>query len=213
MATPAAEASPTTPYRMKAREIAACNCRHGCNCQFAGYPNEGYCEFLFSFEIDEGDYGDVDLGGLAFVLALSYPNAIHEGDGRGVLFVDESATDEQADALVTILTGQAGGMPWEALGPTVTSLEGPIRAPVEIERSGRRSAVRVPDVLEMQLTPLKNPVTGEDNEVNIVYPKGGLFWEEGEIATTDVMWFSYDGFEFEHPRRYAETADVEYTNV
>lgn len=212
MATPAAEAPARTTYRLKAREIAACNCRHGCNCQFAGYPNEGFCEFLFSFEIDDGHYGDVDLGGLGFVLALSYPGAIHEGGGRGVLFVDESASDEQADALKTILTGEAGGMPWEALGPTLASLQGPIRAPVEIERDGRHSSVRVPGVLEMKLTPLKNPVTDEPNEVNIVYPKGGFMWDEGEIATTDVMRFSYDGFEFEHPGRYAETAEVEYSN-
>ena len=213
MATTESEVSRPTPFHLKAREIAACNCRHGCNCQFGGFPNEGYCEFLFSFEIDEGSYGDVDLGGLAFVLALSYPNAIHEGGGKGVLVVDESASDEQADALVAILSGQAGGMPWEALGPTITSFEGPIRAPVEIERDGRHSSVRVPDILEMQLTPLTNPVSGEPNKVNIVYPEGGLFWDEGEIATTEAMRFSYEDLEFEHPGRYAETADVEYTNA
>ena len=48
-----------TPYRVKADSIEACNCQHGCNCQFGGYPNEGKCEAIIGFEVKAGRFGNV----------------------------------------------------------------------------------------------------------------------------------------------------------
>jgi hypothetical protein len=42
----ATETAGKTAYRVKAASVEACNCQHGCNCQFAGVPNEGKCEFI-----------------------------------------------------------------------------------------------------------------------------------------------------------------------
>ena len=33
--------APKTNYHVKAHAVEACNCQHGCNCQFTGFPNEG----------------------------------------------------------------------------------------------------------------------------------------------------------------------------
>src|SRR5262245_49263684 len=104
-----------TGYRVKAESIEACNCHHGCNCQFVGIPNEGKCEFIIGYDVKEGRVGDVSLNGVRAVVAAKYPNAIHEGNGHVVLFIDETATDEQVTAFATMLSGQLGGMPWEAI--------------------------------------------------------------------------------------------------
>src|SRR5690242_18761332 len=176
-----------TLYRLKAESVEACNCQHGCNCQFAGYPNEGKCEFIIGWLVKEGRCGEVALDGVRAAIAAKYPKAIHEGNGHVVLFVDDQASDEQVQAFASMLSGQLGGMPWEALAGTIGRFEGPIRKPVEISVAGEQSIVRVPGSIDLQLTPIKDVLSGEPKEVHIVYPKGGFFWDEAKIATTQTM--------------------------
>ena len=206
------DAPTTTAYRVKAESVEACNCQHGCNCQFAGFPNEGKCEFIIGYEVKDGAFGTVALNGLRAVVAAKYPNAIHQGNGHVVLFVDDKATSEQADAFVAILSGKNGGMPWEALAGTIGRFEGPIRRPVEITVAGERSSVRVPGAIDLALTPLTDPVSGAEKEVHIVYPKGGFFWNDAKVATTGVMQARHGDFHLEWPGRYASAAEVNWTN-
>ena len=212
MAAPATQAPTRTAYRIRADQLEACNCRHGCNCQFGGGPNEGACEFLMGLDITDGHFGDVDLTGMRVAVAAKYPGAIHEGNGHVALFVDETARPEQVDAIVAIFTGQAGGMPWEALAGTVSRLDGPIRAPITMRAEGRRTLLEIPGVLEAQLTPIRNVVTGEETEVHIVYPTGGFFWNDGNIVTTETMRVRHGDLAFEHPSRFASTSKVDWHN-
>jgi hypothetical protein len=105
------------PYRITVHNIEACNCGTACGCQFSGFPTseDGGCEALIGGEIKEGKYGDVALDGVRYVLAIDYPQAIHQGNGKVAVFIDDKASDRQAEALTMILSGQAGGMPFEAL--------------------------------------------------------------------------------------------------
>ena len=199
-------------YRIKAESIEACNCQHGCNCQFQGTPNEGKCEFIIGYAVKDGRVGEVSLNGLRAVVAAKYPNAVHEGHGHVVLFVDDKSTDEQVNAFVSVVSGQLGGMPWEALAGTIATFEGPIRTPIQIDASGEQSMVRVPGFVELQLTPIRDVVSGEPKEVHIVYPKGGFFWDAGKIATTAAMRAQHGDFRLEWPGKYAAAAEVNWTN-
>ena len=212
MAAPATQAPTRTSYRIRANQLEACNCRHGCNCQFGGGPNEGACEFLMGLDITDGHFGAVDLTGMRVAVAAKYPGAIHEGNGHVALFVDESSRQEQVDAIVAIFTGQAGGMPWEALAATVSRLDGPVRAPITMRAEGRRTLLEIPGVLQAQLTPIRNVVTGEETEVHIVYPTGGFFWNDGNIVTTETMHVRHGDLAFEHPSRFASTSRVDWHN-
>ena len=201
-----------TPYRIKADSIEACNCQHGCNCQFGGFPNEGKCEFIIGFNVREGRVGAVSLDGLRAVVAARYPNAIHQGNGHVVLFIDASASDEQATAFASVLSGQLGGMPWEALAGTIGKFEGPIRKAVEITAAREQSVVRVPGSVELQLTPIRDVVSGEPKEVHIVYPKGGFFWNDAAVATTETMRAEHGDLRLEWPGKYAAAAEVNWSN-
>jgi hypothetical protein len=212
MGTQAAEPATRTSFKVKAMSFEACSCAHGCNCQFGGFPNEGKCEFLIGYEVRDGKFGDVDLNGLRFVIAGAYPKAIHEGNGHVALFIDDKATPEQVGAIATICTGQMGGMPWEALATTVTKLEGPILKPIEMKLDGSGSYYSIPGVLEARGTPLINPVTGAENEVHIVYPKGGFFWNDGLAITTSSMKISHGDLKFDHPTKFAAIAECNWTN-
>ena len=200
------------PYRITVHSIEGCNCTHGCNCQFGGFPDKGGCEFLIGGEVKEGRYGDVSLKGVRYVVAGMYPKAIHEGSGKVALFIDEKASQPQADAIAAICSGQAGGMPWEAVAGTIAVLEGPVRKPIEMTVSGTKSSFRIPGVLEIRQTPILDAVSGQEKEIQIVYPKGGFFWDTGNITSTTVVEASYGPIKFRHGGGYASYSTPTWTN-
>jgi hypothetical protein len=215
-ATAASDIQPATrirtPYRVRVHNIEACNCSHGCNCQFGGFPDRGACEAVIGGEVIEGRFGDIDLAGTRYVIAFMYPGAIHQGSGRLALFIDERATPAQADAIATILSGQAGGMPWEALAGTVGSLDGPNRVPIEMTVNGTKSSIRIPGILELQQAPIRDAVSGQEKEIQIVYPKGGFMWNTGNIGTSTELQADFGSIQFRHPGGYACYATPTYTN-
>ena len=212
MTSASAPARPT--YRVRALSVEACNCALGCNCYFGGTPNEGICEFIIGYDVQEGRFGDVDLTGVRAVVAAKYPNAIHEGHGLVVLFVDQDASPEQVSALVTILSGQAGGMPWEAIAATIEKFEGPILRPIEIVTNGQRGQVRIAGTVDLETRPIRNPLAGDQEiEVHMVYPKGGILWNDGNIVTTSTMRVTHDSFRLEWPGKFAVIAEVTWTNA
>jgi hypothetical protein len=200
------------PYRVTVHNIEACNCDTACGCQFGGLPNKGNCEAVIGGEVKEGKYGDVDLKGVRYVVACMYPKAIHEGNGKVAFFIDQKASDKQAEAMAMILSGQAGGMPWEALAGTIAVLEGPVRKPIEMQVNGTRSGYRIPGVLELRQRPIRDGVSGQDKEVQIVYPKGGFFWNTGNIATTDVLEVNYGPVKFKHGGGFASYSTPTWSN-
>jgi hypothetical protein len=199
-------------WRMTVHNIEGCNCSRGCGCQFKGFPDDGGCEAIIAGEVKEGKYGDVALQGVRYAIAFIYPKAIHEGNGKVAVFIDEKASDKQADAITMILSGQAGGMPFEALAGTIAVLEGPVRKPIDIKVNGTRSTAKIPGVLEIRQTPIRDAISGQEKEVQIVYPKGGFFWDTGNIATTDVLEANYGPVKFRHGGGFASYAVASWSN-
>ena len=108
--------------------------------------------------------------------------------------------------------GQAGGMPWEILASTISSAVGPVVTPIQMTMNGRNSHFSIEGILEAQMVPLKNPVTGQENEVHIVFPNGGMFWNYGEIATTSVMHIEHEEITFDHRGQSGTFASVDWSN-
>lgn len=61
-------------------------------------------------------------------------------------------------------------MLWEALAGTVGSFEGPIRQPIEMTVKGNRSGFRIPGLVEMRQTPIKDVVSGTDHLAGPEHP-------------------------------------------
>jgi len=162
--------------------------------------------------VDDGNFGDVSLSGMKAVLAIKWPKAIHDGNGSAAIFFDESSTSEQVTALATIMTGKAGGMPWEFLAGTLTSLDGPNLVSIKMDVDGRNSGFSIDGILEVKMTPLKNPVTGDENEVHIVFPNGGAIFNDGDTAATSVMKIDYKDIKFDHTGQSGIFAPIDWTN-
>ena len=84
----------------------------------------------------------------------------------------------------------------------------PIIAPFEAVIDGLNSRVSVPGVLELGLTSIKNPVTGETEELKLV--KGtGFTSTDTDLGSTTVYRYT-GGFQHEHSGKYGEFAKFEY---
>jgi hypothetical protein len=167
----------TTEWRVKATELANCNCAYGCPCQFNDLPTHGFCEAAVAWQVDEGHFGDVRLDGLRMALTAHWPGPIHQGNGTLQLIVDERADAKQRDALLKIMSGQEtddmATMWWvySAMSPNKPEpLFKPIEFDVDVE--SRRGSFRVPGVVETTGEPIRNPVTGAEHRARIDLPHG-----------------------------------------
>jgi hypothetical protein len=196
-------------WQMKAKYYEACNCAYGCPCNMNGFPTYGKCEGSIGLLVVEGEREGVDLSGAKVAASVKWPGAIHEGNGSMAVFID--GNEQQQQALVTILTAEDPGLPWEILAATVTDIHGPFFEPIEIEDNGTDSRVRVHGKFEIQMETFTNPVSGEKHEVHMVIPKGFIF-TDGHIATTSVNKVDADGVTFDHAGNNAYYAEVEWSS-
>ena len=164
-------------WELQATEFVNCNCDYGCPCQFNALPTYGDCKAIAAYQIDKGHFGDVKLDGLKVVGVFQWPKAIHEGDGRAFLIVDERASEAQRAALLSILSGEntePGKTIWNVFAATFAEVLPPEFKPIDIEidveaRTGR---VRVDGFVDMEGEPIRNPVTGAEHRARIDLPDG-----------------------------------------
>jgi len=90
-----------------------CSCAIACPCTFGQAPDNDLCEAVLFWNIVEGHYGDVTLNGLSIVRVGSFDGSLWDRNARGRFgtFIDDRASERQADALVEIFSGRAGGWP------------------------------------------------------------------------------------------------------
>ena len=159
-------------WNLKADYVETCNCDYGCPCNFSGFPTYGSCRTLILFHIRSGSYGDTKLDGLDFITALSWPKAIHEGNGTAQVFVTKKANEEQRQALISIVSGQAkGDGPFALFAGTFKYFLEPQFVDININIDGKKSSFSVPGVMDVQLESFKNPVTGEEQDTKIQIPR------------------------------------------
>src|SRR5262245_24817293 len=118
-------------WKLSGQVIVACNCDYGCPCNFNARPSTGKCEGGWTWHVERGSFQDVPLDGLNFSVYVNWPGAIHEGNGEGVLLVDERANDRQREAIATLMGGGVGG-PWGVLAWTWPKAHGPFAVTYEV---------------------------------------------------------------------------------
>lgn len=191
--------------------LQACNCDYGCPCEFSAPPSQGCCEGLGAWRIKKGEYDGLALDGLGLAFAAKWPGAIHEGNGTAVFFVDEKASPEQRDALLEISSGKAGGAPFEILATTFSTLLEPRFVPFDFKLDGLRSSVRLGDRMRIALEPIKNPVTGEEENVQIDHGAGFVF-KKAECASARAGEVRVKDLEFSYPDKAGFIAGTHYHN-
>jgi len=199
-------------WMIRTRQIGTCSCDYGCPCEFNAPPTRLPCEGVMAMEITEGYFDKVRLDGLRVAGAYRWPGPMHEGNGTWWSVIDRRADTDQVNALFTILSGkeQEPTTGFAIYGSTVANEPDPVFADIEFELDlkGRRGRFFVKNVLEADVSPIKNPVTGEDHHAAIRLHSGFEF-REAEMAS--ASFWSRGELDQKHSERYAALSFVSYS--
>jgi hypothetical protein len=139
-------------WNLSGRYVETCSCELMCPCNltFDHGATYDYCRATLCFDIEKGEIEGTDVGGLKFVAIIDSPKVMTEGNWKLGALVDANASEEQADKLVKVFTGQLGG-PMEGIAPLVGEVLGVERATIEIDHDGVRHTVRVGDAIDFEI--------------------------------------------------------------
>jgi hypothetical protein len=107
-------------WNLEGTYFETCSCEVVCPCSASLALGADYdrCQVTLVFTIAKGEVEGTDIGGLTIAAIVDTPKVMSEGNWRLGVFVDEKASDEQAEKLVGVFSGQLGG-PMQALAPLV----------------------------------------------------------------------------------------------
>jgi hypothetical protein len=199
-------------WTMSGSLLGDCNCDWGCPCNFDVAPTYGHCEGVYTWAVREGRYGDVSLGGLVFAFAGRSPGPLHEGNTTAVLVIDEAASAAQREAIETLARSGAAGLPWDILNSVTSTWLDTVVTPMEIQLDGMgsRATMGGGSVYEVALSRIRNPVTGDEEELYLDKPTG-FTAKRTELGTTSVSRFSCDGLSWDVSGKYGEYSEFEYS--
>jgi hypothetical protein len=174
-------------WQMKGEYLKACSCAPGCPCDFWAPPTLHLCEGVIAMRIIEGHFDAVSLKGLSWGAAFHWPGPLHLGNGTLQPYVDERATPDQRNALLTILSGKAGGAWFEVVASLVSKVLTPKFVPIkfEFDIQKRRGRFSVPGEVEALAEPIKD-VNKKDLRAQICLPEG-IEYFSAEVALAKVL--------------------------
>lgn len=138
-------------WQVAGQDDETCSCDFVCPCilgRMAVRPTKGSCTFAMGFQIDRGNFANVPLSGLGFVVLGSTPEEMGKGNWSVGLIIDERATAEQRDAITAIASGAAGG-PMAALSGLIGKFLGAESASVQFTRTGVKWSVKAASLVDM----------------------------------------------------------------
>ncbi len=198
-------------WSMKGVTVIGCNCDWGCPCNFNARPTMGFCAGVWGWRIDRGRYDGIDLSGLNMAQAAKWPGAIHEGGGIAVNFIDSRADAGQRKALNRILTGQAGeGGPFAIFAGTFAVVHGPRFEEVRISPEKSNPRVEVAQLARSVLVPIRNPVTNQEDAIQVVHPMGGFIWDKADVLNAVECRISDPQLCFTFPGKNGHVAAFDY---
>jgi hypothetical protein len=131
-------------------ESCSCDVICPCTASLALGATQDYCRLVFVFHIKEGNVEGTDVSGLTVATVADTPKVMTDGNWRLGVFIDDKASDEQAEKLGGVFSGALGG-PIEALGPLVGENLGVKRAPIEVREDGLTHAVTIGDEVDFEI--------------------------------------------------------------
>jgi hypothetical protein len=137
------EAAPAV-YQFQGTLLEACNCDVLCPCWIGEDPDNGTCQSVIAYHLDSGAIRGVDVSGLTLASVVFIPGNVLAGNWKQLVFVDEAASDEQAEALVDAFSGKLGG-PLADLAQLVGEQLGVVRAAISHEVHEGRGTLRIGD--------------------------------------------------------------------
>jgi hypothetical protein len=142
---------------------------------------------MIAMRIGEGYFGSVPLAGRTWAVAFYWPGPLHLGNGTLQPYVDEGANAAQRDALLTILSGKAGGAWFEVVASLVSKVHAPKFVPIkwEFDLQKRRGRCVVANEVDATVEPIKDG-NNKDLRAQICLPEGMEYFT-AEVAVAKVL--------------------------
>ena len=185
-------------WNLKGSYFETCSCEFICPCtaSFAHGATYDRCRVTLVFNIAEGQVEGTDISGLKVAAIADTPKVMTEGNWRLGVFIDDTASDEQAEKLMGVFSGQLGG-PMQALGPLIGESLGVERAPIEVEEDGLRHSVKIGDAVDFEIEDVVpfGVETGEPARITgIFHPVGSEFTiSEAMRSRINAFGIEYEG--------------------
>lgn len=113
-------------------ENCTCNVVCPCTASLSLGADFDRCMVVLVFHIESGEVDGVDVSGLTVAAVGDTPKVMSDGNWRLGMIIDSAASDEQAEKLTAVFSGQLGG-PMEGLVPLVGEMLGMERAEMRYE--------------------------------------------------------------------------------
>jgi hypothetical protein len=184
-------------WQIEGTYFETCSCEVVCPCTASFDLGATYdrCKVVLVFHVAGGEVDGTDVGGFTVAAVADTPKVMTDGNWRLGLYIDEQASDEQAEKLGAVFSGQMGG-PMAALHPLIGELLGVERAPIEFRDDGRSHSVRIGDAVEAEIedvVPFGSP-TGEPVRLDGVFHPAGSTLTVAKAKRTAINAF---GIEYE----------------
>jgi hypothetical protein len=139
-------------WKLEGNYFETCSCEVVCPCTASLALGADYdrCRVVLVFAVRQGDVQGTDVSGLTVAAVADTPKVMSDGNWRMGVFIDEAASEEQAEKLGAVFGGQLGGA-FAALGPLIAENLGVQRAPIEVREDGVRHSVKIGDAIDFEI--------------------------------------------------------------
>ncbi len=167
-----------------------------CNLSFDHGATYDFCRATLVFDIDEGEIEGTEIGALPVAVIIDTPKVMTEGNWRVGLFIDAQATDEQAEKLGQVFSGQLGG-PMANIAPLIGEVLGVERAQIEVNHDGLQHSVRIGEAVDFEVKDIVpfGVETGEPVRFSgMCHPAGSdLTMAEAQRSQINAFGIEYEG--------------------
>ena len=141
-------------WQVSGTYMEACNCEAACPCVFFSPPTDDDCTVVLGWHISSGKHDDTDLDGLNVAMLVHSPGHMKDGNWQVALYLDDTATEAQQQALGGIFSGQAGGH-LANLGPLIGNVLGARPAKIKFEHAAPQLRLEVEGLGEAKISQIE----------------------------------------------------------
>src|SRR3954466_2724360 len=139
-------------WNLEGTYFETCSCETPCPCtvSLSLGADLDYCRVVLAFNIASGDVDGTDVGGVGTAMVVDAPKVMTDGGWKVGLFIDDGASDEQAEALGQVFSGALGGPP-ASLGPLLGEFLGVERAAMQFDEDGLMHSLKIGDSVDIEI--------------------------------------------------------------
>ena len=193
------------PYYLKGHLLGACSCDWGCPCVLKPVRPKAFvrgitCGILRK-GIIRGYRWQAVPSGFLFVFLAHHMKAT----GPGSCWWTRPSQTRRP-----VLESMIQSMPpFSIFWSLLSTFLGFRYVPFALHLDGIHSRLTIPTMVDLQLTPMTNPVTGAD-ELATLYKPTGFTSKTHELCATRTYRVTLDGLAYDHSGKYGEFSPFEY---